>query len=66
MRATYLRGVEPHAGSNRVKGGERWWSSRRVNGWASIGGLGGGAWRHGPWVPPGAFRVASGCDWTAP
>ena len=50
----------------RVKGGERWWSSRRVNGWASLGGLGGGQWRHGPWVPPGAYRVVSDCDWRTP
>ena len=51
---------------HRVKSGERWWSSTRVNGWASLGGLGGGQWRHGPWVPPDAFRVVSGCDWRTP
>ena len=57
----------PRGARFRVKkGAVTWWSSRRVNGWASLGGLEAGRWRHGPWVPPDAFRVVSDCDWRTP
>ena len=66
-RATYPVARQSRLGPPARFAPGRFWSSKRVNGWASLGGLEGGAWRHGPWLAPGSYRVLSQrCDWRHP